>query len=145
MWKRIQTLYLAISTGLLISLFLCRYATDMSSSGRDAVIMYYDYLPYLLMLITLLTANIIALSAFKSPMLQARISIISALAALGFQIWLAVDFFRYTGQMTFSVSMLFPFLITFLNFLAGRSAMLDGFTIQAAQRSKNQGHNKKRR
>ena len=107
--------------------------------------MYYDYMPYLLMLITLLTANIVALSAFKSPMLQARVSIISALVTLGFQIWLAVDFFRYTGQMTFSVTMLFPLLITFLNILAGRSAMLDGFTIQAVQRRKNQDRNKKRR
>ena len=137
MWKRIQTLYLAISTGLIIALFFSRFGTDLNETGDEAVIMYYEYIPYLLMLIMLLTANVFAICSFKSPMLQARISMISALAMLGFQIWLAIDFFTYQGQMTFSVTMLFPLLVTFLNFLAGRSAMIDGFTIQAAQRKIN--------
>lgn len=144
MWKRIQTLYLAISTGLIISLFFCRFATDPGSVGEDAIIRYYEKTSYLLMLIMLLTANIFAVSTFKTPMLQARVSIIAALALLGFQIWLGVDFFIYRSLMTFSVTMLFPLSASFLNFLAGRSAMIDGFTIQAAQRRKNQARNKKK-
>jgi hypothetical protein len=146
MWKRIQTLYLAISTGLIISLFFCRYATDLTLTGREAVIMYYEYMPYLLMLIMLLTANIFAVCSFKAPMLQARVSMISALISLGFMIWLGIEFLMYKNQMVFSVTMLFPLLIAFLDFIAGRNAMLDGFTIQAAQRRRNQArHNKKRR
>lgn len=138
MWKRIQTLYLAISTGLVVSLFFCRFGTDLTETGDDAVIMYYEYIPYLLMLIMLLTANVFAICTYKSPMLQARVSIIAALAMLGFQIWLGIDFFLYKSQMTFSVTMLFPLLMSFLNFLAGRSAMIDGFTVQAAHRRMNQ-------
>lgn len=146
MWKRIQTLYLAISTGLIISLFFCRFATDLSTTGSDSIIRYYEKTSYLLMLIMLLTANIFALCTYRSPMLQARVSIISALAMLGFQIWLGVDYIMYSSQMAFSVTMLFPLLGTFLNFIAGRSAMLDGFTIQAAQRKRNQAkHNKSKR
>lgn len=146
MWKRIQTLYLAISTGLIISLFFCRYATDLTLTGRESVIMYYEYMPYLLMLIMLLTANIFAVCSFKAPMLQARVSMISALISLGFMIWLGIEFLMYKNQMVFSVTMLFPLLIAFLDFIAGRNAMLDGFTIQAAQRRRNQArHNKKRR
>ena len=146
MWKRIQTLYLAISTGLIISMFFCRFATDLGSTGDDSIIRYYEKTSYLLMLIMLLTANIFAISTFKSPMLQARVSIISALAMIGFQIWLGVDFFMYKSQMAFSVTMLFPLLGAFLNFIAGRNAMLDGFTIQAAQRQINQKkHNKNKR
>ena len=145
MWKRIQTLYLAISTGLIVSLFFCTFATELGSTGDDAVIRYYEKTSYLLMLIMLLTANIFAISTFKSPMLQSRVSIISALAMLGFQIWLGVDFLIYRSQMAFSVTMLFPLLGSFLNFIAGYNAMLDGVTIQAAQRKINQKKQNKRR
>ena len=138
MWKRIQTLYLAISTGLIISLFFCRYATAIGLEGDDAVIRYYEKTSYLLMLITLLTADIFAICTFKSPMLQARVSMIGALAMLGFQIWLGIDYFMYKDAFVFSTTMLFPLLCTFLNFLAARSAMVDGFTVQAAIRKKNQ-------
>ena len=107
--------------------------------------MYYEYIPYLLMLIMLLTADIFAICSFKSPMLQARISMISALVSLGFMVWLGFEFLMYKEQMVFSVTMLFPLLIAFLNFLAGRSAMLDGLTIQVARRKQNQLRNRKRR
>ena len=135
MWKRIQTLYLAISTALVVALFFCRFATDLA---EGEIIRYYEKTSYLLMLIMLLTAHVFAICTYKSPMLQARVSIIAALAMLGFQIWLGIDFFLYKSQMTFSVTMLFPLLMSFLNFLAGRSAMIDGFTVQAAHRRMNQ-------
>ena len=134
MWKRIQTLYLAISTGLIISLFFCTFATQEGIIGNDAVIRYYEKTSYLLILIMLLTAHISCLCTFKSPMLQARVSMIAALTTLGFQIWLGVDFFRYKDIFTFSVTMLFPLLAAFLDFLAARSAMIDGFTFQAVQK-----------
>ena len=145
MWKRIQTLYLATATGLVISLFFCRFATDLGSTGDDAIIRYYEKTSYLLMLIMLLTAHIFAICTFKSPMLQARVSMIAALATIGFQVWLGIDYFMYNDQMTFSVTMLFPLLCSFLDFLAGRSAMIDSFTIQTVQRRKNQLKNRKRK
>ena len=138
MWKRIQTLYLAISTGLTAPLFFCRYATDMTLTGNESVIMYYEYIPYLLMLIMLLTADIFAICSFKSPMLQARISMISALVSLGFMVWLGFEFLMYKEQMVFSVTMLFPLLGAFLDFMAGHNAMVDEVTITAVNRRKNQ-------
>jgi hypothetical protein len=134
MWKRIQTLYLAVSTGLIISLFFCRFATQAGIEGSDAVIRYYEKTSYLLILIMLLVANICSLCTFRSPMLQARVSMIAALSALGFQIWLGIDFFRYKDLLTFSVTMLFPLLVAFLNFLAARNAMIDGFTFEAVKK-----------
>ena len=144
MWKRIQILYLAISTALIVSLFFFRFATLQGAVGDEAVIRYYEKTSYLIMLIMLLTANVFAISTFKTPMLQARVSIIAALSLLGFQIWLGVDFLRYRELMTFSVSMLFPLLASFLNFLAGYNAMIDGFTVQAAVRRRNQAKNKRK-
>ena len=95
------------------------------------------------MLIMLLTAHIFAICTYKSPMLQARVSIISALALVGFQIWLGIDFLMYMNELSFSVTMLFPLPAAFLDFLAGHSAMVDEFTIQAVKRKKNQKRNHK--
>lgn len=141
MWKRIQTLYLAISTALVLSLFFCRFATDLGSTGDEAIIRYYEKTSYLLMLIMLLTAHVFAISTYKSPMLQARVSIISGLALAGFQIWLGIDYFIYRNELAFSVTMLFPLLGAFLDFMAGRNAMVDEFTIMAARRRRNQKRN----
>ena len=142
MWKRIQTLYLAVSTGLIISLFFCKFATQAGIDGDDAVIRYYEKTSYLLMLIMLLTAHIFAICTYKTPMLQARVSVISALALAGFQIWLGIDFLIYRNELAFSVTMLFPLLGAFLDFLAGHNAMVDEFTITAVKRRKNQKKNK---
>ena len=136
MWKRIQTLYLAISTALVVAMFFCKFATDLGSTGDDASIWYYEKTSYLLMLIMLLTAHVFAICTYKSPMLQARVSIISALALLGFQIWLGIDFLMYMNELSFSVTMLFPLAEAFLNFIAAHSAMVDGVTVQAAAKRK---------
>lgn len=138
MWKRIQTLYLAISTALIIALFFCRFATQVGVDGNEGIIRYYEKTSYLIMNIMMLTANVLALCTYKSPMLQARVSIIAALLMAGFQIWLGIDFLRYRELLVFSVTMLFPLVAAFLNFLAARNAMIDGFTVQAARRRKNQ-------
>ena len=108
MWNRIQTLYLAISTALVVALFFCRFATDLA---EGEIIRYYEKTSYLLMLIMLLTAHVFAICTYKSPMLQARVSIISALALIGFQIWLGVDFLMYMNDFSFSVTMLFPHIV----------------------------------
>jgi hypothetical protein len=52
---------------------------------------------------------------------------------VAFQIWLGISFFRYQDLVIFSVSMLFPLLEAFLNFMAARSAMIDGVTVQATR------------
>ena len=137
MWKRIQNLYLLVSTALIVALFFCKVGTVTGETGSDASVSYYEITSYLIMNIMLLTANILALCTLKNPLLQARVCIIAGLLMVGFQIWLAVDFFRFKDSMVFSVTMLFPLLEAFLNFMAGRNAMIDGFTVQAVQR-KNQ-------
>lgn len=142
MIKRIQNLFLAGSTALIIAMFFCKMGTITGATGDDATIRYYEKLPYLLMNIMLLTANVFALFNFKNPILQARISVIGALLMIGFQLWLGVDFFRFKDGMIFSVTMLFPLLEAFLNFMAARSAMIDGVMVQAA--SKKRPRKKKR-
>lgn len=133
MFKRIQNLFLAASTALIIAMFFCKMYTQPGIEGSDAVMRYYENIPYLLINIMLLTANIFAIFNFKNPILQARVSVIGGLLMVAFQIWLGITFFRYQDLVIFSVSMLFPLLEAFLNFMAARSAMIDGVTVQAAR------------
>ena len=143
MWKRIQTLYLAISTGLIIALFFSRFGTDLNETGDEAVIMYYEYIPYLLMLIMLLTAGVCAIFSFKSWFLQARVCMLTALMMIGFQIWMGVDFFRFRSEMVFSFTMIFPLVCAILYIMAARSALVDAMTMQAVKTTKKVRKNKR--
>lgn len=132
MWKRIQTIYTAIATLLIVAMFFCRFATILGPEGSELKIMYYEKISYLIMLIMLMTAGICAVFTYKNGYLQARVCMLTALMLIGFQIWLGVDFFRFRGEMVFSVTMLFPLVAAILNVLAARNAIVDAMTIQTA-------------
>ena len=143
MWQRIQTLYIGIATALIAALFFSRMATIIAPGGEELDIMYYEKLPYLVMLIMLLTAGICALFSFKSWALQARVCMLSALMLIGFQIWLGVDFFRFRNDMVFSFTMIFPLVSAILNTMAARSALVDAMTLQAVKTTKKVRKNRK--
>ncbi len=144
MWQRIQTLYIGIATALTAVLFFSRMSTIIGPGGEELDIMYYEKLPYLVMLIMLLTAGICAVFSFKSWALQARVCMLSALMMIGFQIWLGVDFFRYRNDMVFSFTMIFPLVSAILNIMAARSALVDAMTLQAVKTTKKVRKNRKR-
>ena len=133
MRKKSQTYFIGVATLLTISMFFCRFATIIGSRGEELGIMYYEKLPYAVMLIMLMTAGICAVFCHKFPMLQARVCILSALMLIGFQIWLGVDFFRFRNEMVFSPTMLFPLASAILNIMAARKALVDKVTLQAVK------------
>ena len=143
MWQRIQTLYIGIAIALTAAMFLCPMATIIWQNGEELDIMYYEKLPYLVMLIMLLTAGICAIFSFKSWFLQARVSMLSALMMIGFQIWLGVDFFRFRDLMVFSFTMIFPLVSAILYIMAARSALVDAMTMQAVKTTKKIRKNKR--
>jgi hypothetical protein len=61
---------------------------------------------------------------------------LSALMQIGFQIWLATDYFTFHNDMVFSFTMVFPLVSAILNVMAARNALLDGMTVQAVQTAK---------
>jgi hypothetical protein len=144
MWQRIQTLYIGIATSLTAALFFSRMATIIAPGGEELEIMYYEKLPYLVMLIMLLTAGICAIFSFKSWALQARVCMLSALMLIGFQIWLGVDFFRFRNELVFSFTMVFPLVSAILNIMAARCALVDAMTMQAVKTTKKVRKNRKR-
>ena len=133
MWQRIQTLYLGISTALIFSMFFCTFATIIGPDGAEVTVGYHEKLPYLTMLIMLTAAHVAATGSFRSWFLQARVSIIAALMAVGFQIWLGVDFLRFRSEMVFSFTMMFPLAAAILDVMAARRAMVDQLTLTAVK------------
>ena len=136
MWKKAQTYFIGISTLLTISMFFCRLATIIGPGGEELGIMYYEKLPYVIMLIMLMTAGICAVLCLKFPLLQARVCMISSLMMLGFQIWLGADFVRYHNEMVFSPTIVFPLVCCILDTMAARKALIDGMTLQAVRNLK---------
>ena len=145
MWQRIQTLYLGISTALVFSMFFCTFATIIGPQGEELTIGYHEKLPYLTMLIMLFTAHIAATASFKAFFLQARVAMIAALMAIGFQIWLAVDIFRFHNEMSFSITAIFPLAATILDVMAAKRSLVDEMTITAVKstRASRRGRQRK--
>lgn len=136
MWKRIQTLYLIISVVLIAAMFFFRFATIIGPEGDEEVIRYYEKIPYLVMMIMLLTANIFSLLTYRMRVLQARVCMLTALMLAGFQIWLASDFLIYRNDMVFSITMLFPLAAAILDAMAAKAVMTDEFMAAAQKRFK---------
>lgn len=133
MWKRVQTLYIGIATIIIASMFFFRMATIIASGGEEIDIMYYDKVAYIVMLIMLIAGGVASAFSYKNLFLQARVCMLTALMQIGFQIWLAVDFFRFHNDMVFSFSLIFPIVSAILNIMAARNILIDGMTVQAMQ------------
>ena len=143
MWQRIQTLFLGTATALIISMFFCRFATIAGPDGAEEIIRYYEKMPFLVLLIMLTTAHIAATASYKAFFLQARVSVIAGLLALGFQAWLIVDCIQYWNSMSFSISVFFPLLAAFLDFVSAKKSMVDEMTIQAVKGIRKSRKNRK--
>ena len=134
MWQRIQTLYLAVATALLTSMFFCKFATILGPDGVEISIKYLEKVPYLVLLAVALAGNVFSLFAFKIRIPQMRVATVAALILLAFQIWIIVDVVRGWNEMVFSVTALFPLVAMVLDILAARNIMLDEAMVQSASR-----------
>ena len=132
-WQRIQTLYLGIATTLIAAMFFCRFATIIGPDGAEEFIRYYEKMPFLVLLIMLTSAHVAAIGCYKAFFLQARVCIIAGLLAIGFQIWLGIDFLRYRHDMVFSITMVFPLVMTILDVMAARNSLVDEMTVSAVK------------
>lgn len=150
MWQRVQTLYLAIATILIIAMLAGSVGTIIGDQGTENV-KYYEKTSYLIFLIMTLMANVIALFSFKARMLQMRVAMLSAILLVFFQIWLGVGFARFqlgigmeeTGaRMIFSFTAIFPVIAAILNMLAARNIALDEAMVQSAYRLRKSKHRK---
>ena len=136
MWQRIQTLYLGIATALIFSMFFCIFSTIIGPDGAEITIAYREKMPYLVLLIMLITAHIAATASYRTFFLQARVSIIAGLLAFGFQTWIGIDILRNMDDMSFSFTALFPLAAGVLDFMAAKRSMVDEMTVMAVKSAK---------
>ena len=125
MWQRIQTLYLLLATGLVVSLFFCMKAGDIP---------YTDYWPYLVLLIVTGFLQVMALTTYKHRIFQMCTSVLSAIILVGLQGWLVYDFISTHNDPVFHVSAVFPIVAVILDFLAARSILGDEMMVRNADR-----------
>ena len=117
----------------MFSMFFCIFATIIGPDGAEITIAYREKLPYLVLMIMLITSHIAATASFKTFFLQARVSIIAGLLALGFQTWIGIDILRNMDEMSFSFTALFPLAAAALDFMAAKRSMVDEMTVQAVK------------
>jgi len=125
MWQRVQTLYLALSVALIAMMFFSNKAGDIS---------YLSYVPYIILMSITLLLEILALTTWKHRVFQFRTAILSSLILIGFQVWLAVDFFVTGNDPVFHVTAVFPAVAVILNVLAARGIWADELMVRSASR-----------
>ena len=125
MWQRIQTLYLLLATGLVVSLFFCMKAGDIP---------FTDYWPYLVLLIVTGFLQVMALTTYKHRVFQMRTAVLSAIILVGLQGWLVYDFISTHNDPVFHVTAVFPIVAVILDFLAARSILADEMLVRSADR-----------
>ena len=76
MWQRIQTLYLALATALIVSLFFCDKSDGVS---------FTSYWPYLVLLILSGLLHLLALTTYKFRIFQVRTVVLAALITFALQ------------------------------------------------------------
>lgn len=134
MWQRVQTLYLGIATLLIASLFWCDVARVAGPGGTVEYIGYTEKTIYLVWIIILTVLQVLSTGGYKWRMRQIRVVIVTAVMCLGFQVWLACDWYRMRNELVFSWTALFPLAASVLDFIGARNIFLDECIVQSANR-----------
>lgn len=130
MFFRIQSLFLSIAAGLNISMFF----TNLIKFTDGLSISFWEYTPTRIFILVTSVLSIVAVSSFKNRLFQMRICNLSTLLSLGFQIYLAVLFFRREPEMIFTVNAVFPIVAAILTFIGMRYVARDEAMVMAASR-----------
>ncbi len=132
MWQRIQTLYLAIATGLVVTLFFSVKAFVLGSEGIHVEeYKYIRFFPYLILLILITLLQLLALGTYNIRVFQMRTAILSALLMIALQAWLAVDYFTADDSMIFKFTAIFPLVAAIFNALAARGILRDQLLVES--------------
>lgn len=134
MWWRIQNLYLIVSA-LLCAAMLFGTAYSVAEPDGLRTVGYMElqkpYFGILLGIVSFLV--VLALIVYKGRILQMRLAVLSGIAALGMQAWLAVMYFSWEGPV-FRWTVIFPLVIFICNALAARGCYQDQLVVESAMR-----------
>ena len=144
MWQRIQTLYLAIATGLVVTLFFCVKSFSVGPGGSHVdELKYVQFFPYLTLLILVTILQVIALFTFNVRVLQMRTAVLAGLLLLALQGWLAFDYFVAEDGVVFRWTAILPVIAAILDFIAARLILRDQLIIESITRLRSRKKNRK--
>lgn len=126
MWQRVQTLYLALATGIIAALLFSLKAVVPGADGEwIETYKYSAYVPYLILIIIIVLLDFLALTTYRFRVFQMRTATLAAIITVALQVWLAVDYFATSGNVIFRFTAVFPLVAVILDILAIRGIASD--------------------
>ncbi|HIZ87771.1 MAG TPA: DUF4293 domain-containing protein [Candidatus Coprenecus pullistercoris] len=140
MIQRIQTLFLAIAAGLLISMFF----TPMVRLGEDTTIPFVAVAAakgFTLTTIFQIVCSVLSVAVifmYRNRIRQIRLCNLNSLILIGYQVILAVYFFQRSSKLgedaLFTVPCIFPICAAILTFIGMRYIARDEALVMASTR-----------
>lgn len=144
MWQRIQTLYLALATGLIAAMLFSLKAVVPGPDGAFLQeVRYTAYLPYLILLIVIVLLDFLALTTFRFRVFQMRTAVLAALITLALQAWIAVDYFTADSSLVFRLTAVFPIVAVIFDLLAARGIASDIMVAESVNHLRTRKKNRK--
>ena len=144
MWQRIQTLYIAIATGLVVALFFSIKSFTVGPGGAHIdEVKYISFVPYLVLLVVAGLLQLIAVFTFNVRVLQMRTAVLAALILLGLQGWLVFDYLTAAEGVIFRWTAVFPVVAAILDFIAARFILRDQLLVESITRLRSRKRNRK--
>jgi hypothetical protein len=126
MWQRIQTLYLALATGLIVAMMFSLKAVVPGADGTFLQeVKYTAYTPYIILIIVIALLDFLALTTFRFREFQMRTAVLAAIITLALQAWIAVDYFTANSSLVFRITAVFPLAAIVCDLLAARGIASD--------------------
>ncbi len=140
MIQRVQTLYLLGTFCLLLSMF---FSTFCYTPGANPI-EYTHYTPFLVLLIASFAVCFFTIFLYRHRMVQIRLCTFNTLILLGFQGWLAYEFFTRAEGVAFSATALFPGICAILTVVALRFIARDEAVVRSANSIRSYKKNRKK-
>ena len=139
-----QTLYLALATGLMAAMLFSLKAVVPGADG-DFVqeIKYTAYVPYVILLIVIVLLDFLALTAFRFRVFQMRTAVLAAIITLALQAWIAVDYFTADDSLVFRLTAVFPIVAVIFDLLAARGIASDIMVAESVNHLRTRKKNRK--
>lgn len=128
MIQRIQTLFLLVAFGLLVSMFF----NNLCYAPGAEPIAYSNFTPFIILLAASTLICLLTIFMYRHRIIQIRMCIFNTLILLGFQGWIAYAFFTREAGIAFSVTAVFPIVCAILTFIAMRYIARDEAVVRAA-------------
>jgi hypothetical protein len=139
-----QTLYLALATGLMAAmLFSLKAVVPSADGGFVQEIKYTAYVPYLILLIVIVLLDFLALTTFRFRVFQMRTAVLAAIITLALQAWIAVDYFTADDSLIFRLTAVFPIVAIIFDLLAARGIASDIMVVESFNHLRTKKKNRK--